>query len=201
MTAAPANFEREAMDDLELLLAALPPEVVDAVHALPDQTTPDRGRPRPGPPPRGALPEQRGDPARARDPRIGHRLRRRPHRHVRRRQPGRDRANAPPDQRDPQSERQDRRPDLPDRQGRLRHDRDHQRLRREREVDPDHGPARASARRRCCARRPGSWPTTWASASWSSTRATRSPATATFPTRRSARPAGCRSGRPRSSTR
>ncbi len=39
MTAAPANFEREAMDDLELLLAALPPEVVDAVHALPDQTT------------------------------------------------------------------------------------------------------------------------------------------------------------------
>ena len=39
MTAAPANFEREAMDDLELLLAALPPEVVDAVHALPDQST------------------------------------------------------------------------------------------------------------------------------------------------------------------
>ncbi|HEY7828617.1 MAG TPA: R3H domain-containing nucleic acid-binding protein [Candidatus Limnocylindrales bacterium] len=39
MTAAPANFEREAMDDLELLLAALPPEVVEAVHALPDQTS------------------------------------------------------------------------------------------------------------------------------------------------------------------
>jgi len=35
----PANSDREAMDDLELLLAALPPEVVDAVHALPDQTT------------------------------------------------------------------------------------------------------------------------------------------------------------------
>ncbi len=39
MTAAPANSDREAMDDLELLLAALPPEVVEAVHALPDQTT------------------------------------------------------------------------------------------------------------------------------------------------------------------
>ena len=40
VTAAPArNFEREAMDDLELLLAALPPEVVEAVHALPDQTS------------------------------------------------------------------------------------------------------------------------------------------------------------------
>ena len=39
MTAVPANSDREALDDLELLLAALPPEVVDAVHALPDQTT------------------------------------------------------------------------------------------------------------------------------------------------------------------
>ncbi len=39
MTAAPADFDREAMDDLDLLLAALPPEVVDAVHALPDRTT------------------------------------------------------------------------------------------------------------------------------------------------------------------
>jgi len=39
VTAAPANSDREAMDDLDLLLAALPPEVVDAVHALPDQTT------------------------------------------------------------------------------------------------------------------------------------------------------------------
>jgi stage III sporulation protein SpoIIIAA len=39
VTAVPANSDREAMDDLDLLLAALPPEVVDAVHALPDQTT------------------------------------------------------------------------------------------------------------------------------------------------------------------
>ncbi|MGH2464317.1 MAG: hypothetical protein ACRDGI_02555 [Candidatus Limnocylindrales bacterium] len=38
MTAVPANSDREAMDDLDLLLAALPPEVVDAVHVLPDQT-------------------------------------------------------------------------------------------------------------------------------------------------------------------
>ncbi len=29
---------REAIDDLDLLLAALPPEIVDAVHALPDKT-------------------------------------------------------------------------------------------------------------------------------------------------------------------
>ncbi len=39
MTAAPLNSDREAMDDLDLLLAALPPEVVEAVHALPDRTT------------------------------------------------------------------------------------------------------------------------------------------------------------------
>jgi stage III sporulation protein SpoIIIAA len=39
VTAVPANFDREAMDDLDLLLAALPPEVVEAVHALPDLTT------------------------------------------------------------------------------------------------------------------------------------------------------------------
>jgi len=39
VTAVPANSDREAMDDLDLLLAALPPEVVEAVHALPDQTT------------------------------------------------------------------------------------------------------------------------------------------------------------------
>ncbi|MEJ7696398.1 MAG: hypothetical protein WKF78_07235 [Candidatus Limnocylindrales bacterium] len=60
-------------------------------------------------------------------------VRRRAHRDVRRRQPGGHRADAPPDQRDPQSERQDRRPDLPDRPRGLRHDRDHRRLRRVRE--------------------------------------------------------------------
>ena len=32
---SPKRLEREAMDDLDLLLAALPPEVVDAVHKLP----------------------------------------------------------------------------------------------------------------------------------------------------------------------
>ena len=32
---SPKRIEREAMDDLDLLLAALPPEVVDAVHRLP----------------------------------------------------------------------------------------------------------------------------------------------------------------------
>ena len=32
---SPKRIEREAMDDLDLLLAALPPEVVDAVHKLP----------------------------------------------------------------------------------------------------------------------------------------------------------------------
>ena len=31
----PKRIEREAMDDLDLLLAALPPEVVEAVHGLP----------------------------------------------------------------------------------------------------------------------------------------------------------------------
>ena len=39
MTAVPANSDREAADDLDLLLAALPPDVVDAVHALPDQSS------------------------------------------------------------------------------------------------------------------------------------------------------------------
>ncbi len=39
MTAVPANSEREAADDLDLLLAALPPDVVEAVHALPDQSS------------------------------------------------------------------------------------------------------------------------------------------------------------------
>ena len=132
---------RESIDDLDALLASLPPEIVAAVHALPDRTAlievvMDLGR-RPG----GALPGLGGDPARPRDRRGRHRLRRRAHRHVRRRQPGRHRADAPPDQRHPQPQRQDRRADLPDRAGRLRHDRDHQRLRRDREVDPDHGPA------------------------------------------------------------
>ena len=162
---------------------------------------PHRGRHGPRPAAGGALPRFGGRAARSRDRRGRHRLRRRAHRDVRRRQPGRHRADAPPHQRDPQPQRQGRRADLPDRAGGLRHDRDHQRLRRDREVDPDHGPARASARPRCCARPPACWPTTWASASWSSTPATRSPATATSRTRRSARPAGCRSARRRSSTR
>ena len=31
--------QRETMDDLDVLLAALPPEIVEAIHALPDRTT------------------------------------------------------------------------------------------------------------------------------------------------------------------
>ena len=160
-----------------------------------------RGGPGPRAPAGGAVPGFRGHAPRPRDHRGGHRPRRRAHRDVRGRQPGGDRADAPPDQRDPEPEREDRRADLPDRAGGLRHDRHHRGLRRDREVDPHHGPARASARRRCSARRPASWPTTSASASSSSTPRTRSPATATSRTPRSARPAGCRCARPRSSTR
>ena len=39
MTSSPASSDRESMDDLELLLAALPPEVVEAVHGLTDQSS------------------------------------------------------------------------------------------------------------------------------------------------------------------
>ena len=39
MTSTPASPDRESMDDLELLLAALPPEVVEAVHGLIDQSS------------------------------------------------------------------------------------------------------------------------------------------------------------------
>ena len=31
--------QRETMDDLDVLLAALPPEIVEAIHALPDRET------------------------------------------------------------------------------------------------------------------------------------------------------------------
>ena len=36
---APAERDREAMDDLDLLLAALPQDIIAAVHALPDRST------------------------------------------------------------------------------------------------------------------------------------------------------------------
>ena len=36
---SPKRTDREAMDDLDLLLAALPPEIVEAVHALPEKDT------------------------------------------------------------------------------------------------------------------------------------------------------------------
>ena len=132
---------RESIDDLDALLTSLPPEIVAAVHALPDRTAlievvMDLGRR-----PEARFPDSEvslldreiveADIAFVVE-HIGT---------LRRRQPGRHRADAPPDQRHPQPQRQDRRADLPDRPGGLRHDRDHQRLRREREVDPDHGPA------------------------------------------------------------
>jgi len=34
-----SDRQRESMDDLDALLAALPPEIVDAIHALPDRTS------------------------------------------------------------------------------------------------------------------------------------------------------------------
>ena len=192
-----ATGSARPIDDLDVLLAALPPEIVDGGPRPARPRVAHRGRHGPRPAAGGALP------AIARSTLLEREIteadiavRRRPHRLVRRRQPGGHRADAPPDQRDPQPERQDRRADVPDRARRLRDDRDHRRLRREREVDPDHGPAghrqdddaargRARARRRPAA-----------SASSSSTPRTRSPATATSRTRRSARRAGCRSGRP-----
>ena len=47
---------RETIDDLDALLTSLPPEIVDAVHALPDREAADRGRHGPRPAARGALP-------------------------------------------------------------------------------------------------------------------------------------------------
>ena len=83
--------------------SALPPEIVDAVHALPDREDADRGRHGPRPAARGALPGPRGRRCSiARSTRPTSQLRRRAHRHVRRRQPRRHRADAPPHQRDPQ---------------------------------------------------------------------------------------------------
>jgi stage III sporulation protein SpoIIIAA len=64
-------------DDLDALLAALPPEIVDAIHALPDRTDAHRGRHGPRAPPGGPVPRQRGLAARARDRRGRHRARRR----------------------------------------------------------------------------------------------------------------------------
>ena len=80
---------RESIDDLDALLGALPPEIVEAIHALPERVGADRGRHGPRPPARGALPGERGDPPRPRGHRGGHRPRRREDRLVRRRQPGR----------------------------------------------------------------------------------------------------------------
>ena len=132
--------QRESIDDLDALLASLPPEIVAAVHALPDRVSlievvMDLGRR-----PEARFPDAEVTLLDREIVRSRHRLRGRAHRDVRRRQPGGHRADAPPDQRDPQPQRQDRRADLPDRPGGVRHDRDHQRLRRDREVDPDHGP-------------------------------------------------------------
>ena len=91
-----ADRRRESIDDLDALLASLPPEIVDAVHALPEkealiEVVLDLGRR-----PEARFPDSRGHPARPRGHRGRHRLRRRPHRHVRRRQPGGDRADPAP---------------------------------------------------------------------------------------------------------
>ena len=134
--------QRETIDDLDALLSSLPPEIVDAVHALEEresliEVVMDLGRR-----PEGRFPDSEvmlldreindADIAFVVE-HIGA---------VRRRQPRRHRADAPSDQRDPQPQRQDRRADLPDRARGVRHHRDHHRLRRDREVDPDHGPPR-----------------------------------------------------------
>ena len=57
----PADRRRESIDDLSALFASLPPEIVAAVHALPDKEALDRGRPRPRAASRGAFSRQRGD--------------------------------------------------------------------------------------------------------------------------------------------
>ena len=199
----PASASARSIDDLDVLLAALPPEIVDGDPCAAGP----RGRLIEVVLDLGRRPEARyPDVARSTllDREIGetrHRLRRRPHRLVRRRQPRGHRAHAPPHQRDPQPERQDRRADLPDRPRRLRDDRDHRGLHRDREVDPDHGPAGHRQDHDAPRGRPRAGRRAAASASSSSTPRTRSRATATSRTRRSARPAGCRCGRRACSTR
>jgi hypothetical protein len=74
--------QRETIDDLDALLTSLPPEIVDAVHGLPDredliEVVMDLGRR-----PEGRFP-LRGQPARPRGRRGRYRLRDRPHRLVR----------------------------------------------------------------------------------------------------------------------
>ena len=196
-----ADHRRESIDDLSALFASLPPEIVDAVHALPDkealiEVVLDLGR---RPEARFPDSEEMLLDREITELDIGH--------VVDRigafggRQPGRHRANAAPHLRDPQPDRQDRRAHLPGRPGRLRHDRDHRRPRRVRESRSCSWAGPASARRRCSARPPASSPTTSTSGWSSSTPRTRSPATATFRTRRSAAPGACRCRRRRSSTR
>ena len=95
---------------------------------------------------------------RAGEPR-GPRLRRRARRAVRRGQPRRHRAHAAPHLGDPQPPGRHRRADLPRRPRRLRHHRHHPRRGRSGQEHPAARPARASARRRCCARWRACWPT------------------------------------------
>ena len=163
-TARSTVTRREMTDDLDALMEALPPEIVRSRCASSANRTDlleivmDLGR----------RPEARfttgevdlldrevteGDIA----------LRRRPHRRLRRRQPGRDRAHAASDQRHPQPRRQGGGADLPHRAGGVRHDRHHPRHRRRPGRASCSWAARAWARRRCCARWRASWPTTSAS--------------------------------------
>ena len=161
---------RESIDDLDALLGALPPEIVAAIHALPERADADRGRDGPRPPARGALPGERGDPARPRGHRGGHRPRGREDRLVRRRQPGRassgrstgsarsgtgpGRSSASPAGSGGPSTARSTSSTTSWRPG----------------SRSSSWAAPASARRRCSARPPASWPTTSASASSWSTR-------------------------------
>ena len=96
--------------------------------------------------------------------------------------------------------RQGRRADVPHRSRGVRDDRHHPRHHRVGAVDPHPRPVRASARRRCFARSPV-LADDLGKRSWSSTRRTRSPATATSRIRRHRRRrGGCRSARRPSST-
>ena len=130
-------------DDLDALLAVLPPRIHEAVAALPTPASCSRSSWTSGGA-RGPLPRARGRPERGARHGRGPGVRRRAHRHVRRGQPRRHRRTLHRISRHPQPPRRGRRPDLPRRPRRLRHDRHHPRRRRAGRAHPD---ARAARRR------------------------------------------------------